>query len=100
MADIYRHYRLGGSLRFETLRTHYGARSRDLADPVHEICRARNRSGLKLSRFKDARNRFSKHLCAEYDVFVGGILTPVMADAVDRGHEHHCGRKLARDHLG
>src|SRR5689334_11459997 len=44
-------------------------------------------------------DRVREHLRAENQILVRGVLAPVMADAADRRHEHHRGRKLAREPL-
>ena len=41
-------------------------------------------------------DRVGKHASAEHDVLVRGVLSPVMADAVDARHEQHRGRHHAR----
>ena len=49
---------------------------------------------------ENARRGVGKHLATEHDVAIGRVLGEVVADAADRGHEHHRGGKPLRQDLG
>ena len=48
---------------------------------------------------QDARGGVGKDLGAQHDVGVGSVLREVVADAADRGHEHHGRRQSPRQYL-
>jgi hypothetical protein len=68
---------------------------------------SRQLDGKKLAasdRTNSSREQFpagvDEHLRACDDIGIGRVFLPVMADAVDRGHEHHAGRHDVGEHLG
>src|SRR3954468_13072153 len=61
---------------------------------MKKVSSGARRLGLMLA-LQRLRNAIRKHLRAQHQIRIRGVLAPVMADAVDRWHEHHGGGELA-----